>query len=135
MILSEKMDEWLRTLALCHKKISQNIADKAEDSNEFFKDFLMLFVEIDQHYKRIYPFQNMFYEFLQNGSKTEYRAAVKLLKKISDENREEGKIIEKAGYSWDLTSRNVTHNEGRLKLKRYLSVMANRRLREKYFEF
>ena len=135
VILSEKMDEWLRTLALCHKKISQNIADKAEDSNEFFKDFLMLFVEIDQHYKRIYPFQNMFYEFLQNGSKTEYRAAVKLLKKISDENREEGKIIEKAGYSWDLTSRNVTHNEGRLKLKRYLSVMANRRLREKYFEF
>ena len=67
--------------------------------------------------------------------KTEYRAAVKLLKKISDENKEEGKIIEKVRYSWDLTSRNVTHNAGRLKLKRYLSVMANRRLREKYFGF
>ncbi len=84
---------------------------------------------------RIYPFQNMFYEFVHHGNKMEYRAAVKLLKEIADENREEGKIIEKAKYAWDITSRNVTHNAGRLKLKRYLSVMANRKLREKYFYF
>ena len=45
------------------------------------------------------------------------------------------KIIEKAKYSWDLTSRNVTHNAGRLRLKRYLAVMANKKLREKYFGF
>lgn len=77
----------------------------------------------------------MFYEFVHNGNKIEYRAALKLLKEIADENREEGKIIEKAKYAWDITNRNVTHNAGRLKLKRYLSVMANRRLREKYFGF
>ena len=77
----------------------------------------------------------MFYEFVHNGNKTEYRAAVKLLKEIADKNREEGKIIEKAKYSWDITSRNITHNAGRLKLKRYLSVMANQRLRKKYFDF
>lgn len=135
VVLSEKMDEWLKSLALSHKEISENLAGEPEDTDEFLKDFLMLLVEIDQYYKRIFPFQNMFYEFLQNGSKTEYRAAVKLLKKLSDENREEGKIIEKAGSYWDCTSRNVTHNAGRLKLKRYLSVMANRRLREKYFGF
>ncbi|MBD5393238.1 MAG: hypothetical protein HDR23_01405 [Lachnospiraceae bacterium] len=135
VILSEKMDNWLRNLAHSHKEISQNMVGEPENANDFLKNFLMLLVEIDQYYKRILPFQNMFYEFLQNGSKTEYRAAVKLLKKISDENKEEGKIIEKVKYSWDLTSRNVTHNAGRLKLKRYLSVMANRRLREKYFGF
>ena len=67
----------------------------------------------------------MFYEFLQNGGKTEYQAAIELLKRISDDNKEDGKIIEKVKYNWDITSRNVTHNKGRLKLKRFLSAMAN----------
>lgn len=35
----------------------------------------------------------------------------------------------------NITSRDATHNVGRLRLKRYLSVMANQRLREKYFDF
>ena len=65
----------------------------------------------------------------------EYESSVELLKRISDENKEDGKIIEKAKYDWDITSRNVTHNAGRLKLKRYLSVMANPGLRQKYFGF
>lgn len=135
VILSEELDGWLRGLAVRHREISVEIYEDRVTSDEFLRKFLALLVEIDQYYKRIYPFQRMFYEFLQNGSKTEYRAAIELLKRISDENREEGKIIEKAKYYWDTTSRNVTHNEGRLKLKRYLSVMANPALRQKYFGF
>ncbi len=103
--------------------------------DDFFKKFWFLLVEIDQYYQRIFPFQSMFYEFIQNCGKIEYRAAAELLKRISEENREEGKIIEIVKYDWDLASRNVTHNEGRLKLKRYLSVMANHALRQKYFGF
>lgn len=135
VILSKEMDEWLRKLEVRHKEISEAIEGASESSDEFLKGFLTLLVEIDQFYKRIYPFQNMFYEFIQNSSKPEYRAAVELLKRIADENKEEGKIIEKVKYDWDITSRNVTHNAGRLKLKRYLSVMANSRLRKKYFDF
>ncbi len=135
VVLSEEMDEWLGVLAVRHKAILKRLTEETEASEEFLKNFLMLLVEIDQYYKRIYPFQDMFYEFVHNGNKTEYRAAVKLLKEIADKNREEGKIIEKAKYSWDITSRNITHNAGRLKLKRYLSVMANQRLRKKYFDF
>lgn len=135
VVLSKEMDEWLKTLSIKYREISGDMEAKSESSDEFLKSFLMLLVEIDQYYKRIYPFQNMFYEFVQNGSKIEYKAAVRLLKWIADENREKGKIIEKVKYAWDITSRNVTHNAGRLKLKRFLSVMANRRLREKYFGF
>lgn len=122
-------------MAVRHKEISEAIEGASESSDEFLKGFLTLLVEIDQFYKRIYPFQNMFYEFIQNSGKPEYGAAVELLKRIADENKEEGKIIEKIKYDWDITSRNVTHNTGRLNLKRYLSVMANRRLRKKYFDF
>ena len=135
VVISKEMDEWLGILAVRHKEILEKLTGETKEPEGVFKKFLQLLVEIDQYYKRIYPFKNMFYEFVHNGNKIEYRAAVKLLKEIADENREEGKIIEKAKYAWDITNRNVTHNAGRLKLKRYLSVMANRRLREKYFGF
>lgn len=135
VVISKEMDEWLSAVAVRYKEILKKLTEENKTSEEFFKSFLKLLVEINQYYKRIYPFQSMFYEFVHNGSKIEYRAAVKLLKEIADENREEGKIIEKAKCDWDITSRNVTHNVGRLRLKRYLGVMANQRLREKYFDF
>jgi hypothetical protein len=135
VILSKEMDEWLRELAICHKEIMAGMSGEMAASDEFFRKFLSLLAEIDQYYKRIYPFQSMFYEFLQNGGKTEYQAAIELLKRISDDNKEDGKIIEKVKYNWDITSRNVTHNKGRLKLKRFLSAMANLGLRQRYFGF
>lgn len=135
VILSEEMNRWLKELAVRHKEILAGMKENMTASDRFLQEFLALLAEIDKYYKRIFPFQNMFYEFLQNGSKIEYRAATELLRLLSDENRNEGKIIEKTGYRWDITSRNVTHNAGRLKLKRYLSVMANNALRLKYFGF
>lgn len=135
VVLSDEMDGWLRELAVRHKEILTGMKENMTASDRFLQEFLALLAEIDEYYKHIFPFQNMFYEFLQNGSKIEYRAATELLRLLSDENREEGKIIEKAGYRWDITSRNVTHNAGRIKIKRYLSVMANHALRLKYFGF
>lgn len=135
VILSKEMDEWLKALAVEHKEISEGMSGEPESSEEFLEKFLMLLAETSQYYKHIYPFQNMFYDFIQNGNKIGYRAAVKLLERITDENKEEGKIVEKIKCSWDMVNRNVTHNVGRLKLKRYLSVMANHRLRKKYFNF
>ena len=77
----------------------------------------------------------MFYEFLDRGNQPEYAAAVEQFKRLGERNKDAGKIIEKARGDWDLTSRNVTHNAGRIQLKRYLSVMANKKLRVKYFGF
>lgn len=64
-----------------------------------------------------------------------YIAAVRLLEEVSRENMEKGKIIEKVRVYWDITGRDITHNAGRMAMKRYLSVMANRKLRKKYFGF
>lgn len=135
VILSEEMDRWLKELAARHREIAGGIEEDVAAPDGFLREFLSLLAEIDQYYKRIFPFQTMFYEFLQNGGRIECRAAVKLLKELSDENREEGRIIKEARPHWDTTSRNVTHNAGRLKLKRYLSVMANHALRQRYFGF
>ncbi len=133
--ISEHMDKWLKELAQQHKELQAKLSGEEGKQNDFLSVFLSLLVEIDSYYKRIYPFQSMFYEFLQNSGRDEYQAALELLRKISDDNKENGKIIEKASIDWSITSRNVTQNIGRLKLKRYLSVMANKDLRKKYFGF
>ena len=77
----------------------------------------------------------MFYDFIQNSGRKEYRAALSLLEMLYEENKEEGKVIKYARGDWEFVSRNVTQNIARLRLKRYLSVMANVKMREKYFNF
>ena len=105
------------------------------DSSNFIESFIILLEKICSYYKRIYPFKTMFYDFYQNSEKKEYRAAIALLKMLYEENKEDGKIIEYARENWDMVSKNVTQNIARLRLKRYLSVMANTKVRKKYFGF
>lgn len=135
VVLSKEMDEWLTELARQHKHIMDEVILEEKDKEKFLNGLLSLLEEIEHLYKRVFCFQNMFYEFLQNAIDKRYIAAIKLLERLALENREKGKVIEKIKSWWDITSRNVTHNEGRLVMKRYLSVMANRELRKRYFGF
>lgn len=138
VMISDDMDAWLAELSDRHRRLME-LPDAGWGSewngSDFIKDFFVLLDEICDYYKRIYPFRTMFYDFIQNSGKKEYRAALSLLKMLYEENKEEGKVIKHAGYQWDLTSKNVTQNIARLRLKRYLSVMANVKMRKKYFNF
>lgn len=135
VVLSEKMDEWLRKLSQRHKKMEEELKVTEQDQERFLQDLIEILGQIDDFYKRIFCFQSMFYEFLQNSSDRRYIAAVRLLEQLAEENKKAGKIIEYAKGWWDTASKNVTHNVGRLAIKRYLSVMANKKLREIYFGF
>ena len=106
-----------------------------ENQVNFKEEMVLLLEETEKFYRRIYAFADMFYEFLQNDTDRRYAAAVRQLKILVEENKAAGRIIEKVKPWWEITSRNVTHNKGRLTVKRYLSVMANRKLRKKYFGF
>lgn len=136
VIISEETDLWIKGLAERHKTIAKTMKpEKGQDSDSFMRDFFSLLYEIDEKYKRIIPFQKMFYDFISNSHRKKYRAAVSLLKELSDENWEEGKAIRFLKHNWDLTSRKVTFNPGRLNIKRYMSILANIPLRKKYFGF
>lgn len=135
VVFSKEMDEWLTELSGRHKQIMNEIMIEEKREGNFLDELLSLLEETENLYKRVYCFQDMFYEFLQNGRDKRYVAAVRLLGRLVQENREKGKVIEHMKMGWDITSRNVTHNEGRMAIKRYLSVMANRGLRKQYFGF
>ena len=134
VVLSDEMGIWLSNLSQRHRRLMEEIILEDWVQEGFLKKMISILEEIDACYKRVFAFQNMFYEFLQNGADRRYIAAIMLLEMLAEENKEAGRIIERA-KSWDITSKNVTHNAGRLTMKRYLSVMANQQLRSKYFGF
>ena len=135
VIISNETDKWLKDLAEEHHSLMCEKTEGKPEMEPFFEKFLKLLIEADKYYQRIYLFRSMFYEFLDHGNSPEYSAAVELFGRLVERNKEAGKIIEKVDGAWGLASRNVTHNAGRMQLKRYLSVMANRKLRLKYFGF
>ncbi len=138
VMISDDMDAWLTELSDRHRGLMDlpdaGCGNKFKASG-FIEDFIILLDEICDYYKRIFPFKTMFYDFIQHSEKKEYRAALALLRILYEENKEEGKVIKYAKGEWDFVSKNVTQNIARLRLKRYLSVMANVKIREKYFNF
>ena len=118
-----------------YKELLNLETEEEKGADQFFQDFILFLVELDDTFKRIFPFQSMFYDFLQNGHKKEYWAAVGLIRRAAEENRKEGEAIRFLTGSWELASRRVTFNPGRVRMKRLMSVLANRKLRERYFGF
>ena len=138
VIISEKIDLWMKKLADRHKQLMQieKFNEKFQiDSHSFSKSFVSLLVDLDKTYRRISPFQTMFYEFLRHGNQKEYQAAVVLLRELAEENKEEGRIIMDMRGPWCWECRKRTFNQGRLNIKRYMSIMSNLALRKKYFDF
>ena len=100
------------------------------------QDFMKLLTDINEYYWRILPFEEMFYDFLQNISQKEYAAAIELMRQIAEDKdiRKAGEVIQYR-KNRESESKNVIDNEGRLQVKRIFAVLANRQLREKYFGF
>ena len=104
------------------------------DTQAFVKEMIKLLYAINETYKRVYAFGDMFYEFVENAGRRDYRAAIVLLSRIHENNKDAGSVIEKV-RSWDIASKNVKCNSSRMLMKRYLSLLANKMLREKYLGF
>ena len=58
---------------MTNNDINKSNCDVETDS--FVKNFIVLWAEIEDTYKHIFIFQDMFYEFLQNGKQKEFQAA------------------------------------------------------------
>lgn len=133
--ITKETDEWLQKLAQEYRSILQE-KEKTSDSVAGLKGFMTLLNEINAYYWRIFPFETMFYEFVEHISQREYSAAIDLIRMVADdaENRKAGKIIEKR-RNGDFCSKNVIENEGRIQVKRLFAVLVNKKLRGKYFGF
>ena len=92
--------------------------------------------EINECYWNIFPFESMFYDFVEHISWPKYIAGVELIQQVADE--EENRISAKISNlqeSGSIISKNATGNDGRMRIKRIYAVFANKQLRKKYFDF
>lgn len=133
--ISEKMDTQLIEWAEEYHEIEQGIMDEEVGQYDMLKQLLDILDQATENYRRIYAFKSLFYEFVQNNKDKRYIAAVRLFETVLKDNWEEGKIIKTCRQSWDMCSKNVTFNQGRVTVKRYLAAMANTQLRMRYFGF
>lgn len=135
IVLSAKMVDQIIRWKKDYDEIVLRIKYEDLENYDMLKNLIFTLDKANQYYERIFAFSSMFYEFLENNKDIRYIAAIKLLEKVIEDNKEEGKIIEKRKGSWGITSKNVTFNEGRVNIKRFLSIMANIMLRKHYFSF
>lgn len=131
--IDERTEKWLCDIKNQYITILESSAEEY-DSQLFVKHFIELLDDVNERYQRAYAFQDMFYEFIENGNKKEYRTAVELLGILYEKNAKSGQIIEKL-TNWSLGNKSVKCNAGRMNIKRYLSLLANRKLRMKYLGF
>ena len=97
VIISEETVKWLIGLGTRHKELVEEIGneEKAGDC-KFLEEFFQIIKDADTYYRRIFPFRDMFYEFLQNSQKVEYVVAIKLLREIVDAEEHR-----KSAISWN----------------------------------
>ena len=133
--VTAETDAWLKELAARYEEITES--EKPEgDSISGLRGFMKLLNEINVYYWHIFPFESMFYDFVEHISQPEYIAGIELIHQVADaeENRATGKISNYGGIG-DTKSKNVTGNAGRIQIKRLYAVLANKPLRQKYFGF
>lgn len=131
---SEKMKCWLKDLKVKYDEIMCEEWMLLSE-NEFMDKMITLLNEADEIYKRIFAFQDMFYNFLIHANEKPFQTAILLLEHLINSNRAKGAIINVCRHSWEFTNRKITFNEGRLAIKRYLAVLANQELRKRIFGF
>lgn len=108
---SEDMERWIAGLSVQYSRLINEEFPIQHEQGSFLRELMNILSEAGRLDKPVYAFQNMFYEFLEHGFDRRYAAAVKLLGKLCQDNARPEQI------------------------KRYFSILANERLREKCFGF
>ncbi len=111
VVFSEDMERWIAGLSVQYSRLIKEKSSIRHDQGSFLRELMDVLSEAGLLDKPVYAFQNMFYEFLGHGYDRRYAAAVKLIDKLCQDNGQPEQI------------------------RRYLSILANERLRKKCFGF
>lgn len=131
---SEDMKRWLAA----QKKRLDGIAannQKRLATADFLPYMLKLLDSANRIYQRIFAFADMLDDYAAHPEQPYYQASMLLLEQLIEENRTAGSVLDGSRLDWELTDRRLTFNQGRLAVKRYLAVLANRELRMEVFGF
>lgn len=104
-------------------------------ASEFFAYMLGLLDRANRLYQRIFAFTDMLSDYAAHPGLPRYQASMVLFEQLIEENLSAGSLITGVRCGWELADRSLTFNAGRLTIKRYLAVLANRDLRRESLGF
>ena len=154
IIFSEELWEWFRDLK---RKYELIMSDDIETRN-LLQYMLDLMIEADENYYNVFAFADFFEESLENLSDKRYQTLWRLYDMLihDPELMAAGDVIfvpdgpehEHEGIhywgeqpkrrlirNWDFMSLDEKNNKGRITLKRYMALVANKPLRKRVFGF
>lgn len=130
--IDEKTKEWFNNL--------QELADGIVFTNEDYMDKEQVSIKLaktlstaNEFYGRIIPFKSTVDEFLGNADDPDYYRLIRLFGELVYMNKKKGEVIGTVSGSWSLADKRKVFNEGRMIIKRFLALMANKELRREVF--
>lgn len=98
---------------------------------EFLHDFCLHLALIDDYYGDIYLFRETFYDFLDHFDEKRYQVMYQMLVEMAQRNQAFSPSLR--SEEMDTYPVDMVRNPGRMEVKRYIALLANRELREKVF--
>lgn len=130
---SDEMYRWMETLKAELLEIEGEDGGLIE-GKDFIKVFMEILEEANEIFSRIYFFRDAFYEFLTHADHRRVQAAIILLKRLVERNRNIFFESETSRFSWVSGGYNQYH-PARLEVKRYIAILGNPLLRKIQFGF
>ena len=128
---SPEMEAWLSAL----KKEYQTILDSDVNTLPRSNFILLLFStleDINRKYREIYAFKDMLDDYLQHLESREYQTAWVVLHRLAQYQKHDFTIYD---GPWELAPAEFRNHSARLKIKRFLAILANQALRQEIFDF
>ena len=128
---SDEMLQWLEDLGRELDELEEQ-AGELVPTQEFLKTLVETLHHIKETYRYIYCFEEAFYTLIENMHKRRTQAVLLQLRRLME--RERGAFAEAEAEDticlWGIAK--STYHPSRLKLKRYLAVLGNPRLRKQW---
>ena len=130
VFLSEDMVKWME--ALCEELDEiENGSGELIEASSFPQKLIEVLEEADTTFFHVHFFHDSFYEFLSRSSERRIQATVMLLERMIERNRGSFSVITKDLNWWGYGDCG-DHHPARLEIKRYLAVLGNPHLRQKW---
>ncbi len=124
--LSREMSDWLHELKSRYESIMAEDFPM-RDGNSFLKDIITTLSAANKHFGHIFMFRETFYEFMTHNHEKKYQAVWTLYERI---------VKEEWGYEQDLIKDldGYPNTQSRMKVRRFLALLANPTMRKKVFD-
>lgn len=130
---SSQLLDWLDTISKRYQNVLKN-TNKIPLYTDYLRQFIDVCTSCASDDKGLYFFNDAFYEFINHSNSIQYWAAIELLKVLVTEVPK-GQYHKSANFETFAEQQDDYYHDQRHKVKLFIALLANHKLRKKYLGF